>query len=290
MLSAARFEAQLAYHEPTVSIPFWDTVLDEPLTHRNDSVLWSSDLFGDSTGTVLTGPFAGKQNPAGLCSAVFGDVLQRGTRDEQDRSRHMLSNDLIQYSLLRHTTFSDVMAPATSFPTAQDASSVLETHHGGFHGYVGGSMGSVPCSPVDPIFWPWHASLDCLWEEFRTESQTSDRQTEFPVYPGMQAGYMPRAPMQPFNNFPNTWGLSDHFTTYRYSCAVRPTKYTCTLDDDCNSQYLFCHCGQCVSKIQERGSCNKFEGSNACYCKDARLTPLCSNGRCECSARPEGGV
>ena len=119
---------------------------------------------------------------------------------------------------------------------------------------------------------------------FRVEAQTTDPQTEWPVYPGLKEGYSANAPMHPFSNFPNVWGLSNHFTTYRYSCDRRPSKDTCTLDSDCNSRYLFCFCGKCASRVREGGSCvGMTDSDSACYCSDPEaFRPVCVNDVCQC--------
>jgi len=41
--------------------------------------------------------------------------------------------------------------------------SQLQGVHNGVHVWVGGSMGSVPTAPADPIFWMHHANIDRLW-------------------------------------------------------------------------------------------------------------------------------
>ena len=51
---------------------------------------------------------------------------------------------------LRSTTFS-------SFST------LLESIHGGVHGWVGGAMTAVPVAAFDPIFYAHHSMIDRLW-------------------------------------------------------------------------------------------------------------------------------
>jgi len=47
----------------------------------------------------------------------------------------------------------------------------LEGIHNGVHVWVGGSMGSIPTAPADPIFWMHHANIDRLWWQWQTSPQ-----------------------------------------------------------------------------------------------------------------------
>jgi tyrosinase len=52
----------------------------------------------------------------------------------------------------------------TSFATQ------LEGIHDLVHVWVGGTMGSIPTAPADPLFWMNHANVDCLWWQWQTSS------------------------------------------------------------------------------------------------------------------------
>ena len=49
--------------------------------------------------------------------------------------------------------------------------SQLQGIHNSVHVWVGGSMGSVPTAPADPIFWMHHANIDRLWWVWQTSPQ-----------------------------------------------------------------------------------------------------------------------
>jgi tyrosinase len=47
--------------------------------------------------------------------------------------------------------------------TFTNFTSSLQGIHNSVHVWVGGSMGSVPTAPADPIFWMHHCNIDRLW-------------------------------------------------------------------------------------------------------------------------------
>lgn len=55
--------------------------------------------------------------------------------------------------------------------TFTNFTSQLQGIHNGVHVWVGGSMGSVPTAPADPIFWMHHANIDRLWWQWQKSPQ-----------------------------------------------------------------------------------------------------------------------
>ena len=70
-------------------------------------------------------------------------------------------------------TSADLATIASNTPTAlaqtdfTNFTSLLQGIHNGVHVWVGGSMGSVPTAPADPIFWMHHCNIDRLWWQWQ---------------------------------------------------------------------------------------------------------------------------
>ena len=74
-------------------------------------------------------------------------------------------------------TSADLATTASNTPTAlsqtdfTNFTSQLQGIHNSVHVWVGGSMGSVPTAPADPIFWMHHANIDRLWWQWQKSPQ-----------------------------------------------------------------------------------------------------------------------
>jgi tyrosinase len=66
----------------------------------------------------------------------------------------------------------------TSFATQ------LEDIHNMVHVWVGGTMGSIPTAPADPVFWMHHANVDRLWWQWQQSPAGSGKN---PVLSGTDA-------------------------------------------------------------------------------------------------------
>ena len=71
-------------------------------------------------------------------------------------------------------TSADLALIASNTPNAlaqtdfTNFTSLLQGIHNSVHVWVGGSMGSVPTAPADPIFWMHHCNIDRLWWVWQT--------------------------------------------------------------------------------------------------------------------------
>jgi tyrosinase len=66
-------------------------------------------------------------------------------------------------------TLPDAAAVATAMAngTFNTFAPALEGIHNSGHVWVGGSMGSVPAAPADPVFWMHHCEIDRIWAEWQ---------------------------------------------------------------------------------------------------------------------------
>jgi tyrosinase len=83
--------------------------------------------------------------------------------------------------------------------------SQLQGIHNGVHVWVGGSMGSVPTAPTDPIFWMHHANIDRLWWQWHKSPQGAGKN---PILSGAAAVMDP---------WPNTEADTRDITTLGYN-------------------------------------------------------------------------
>jgi tyrosinase len=60
------------------------------------------------------------------------------------------------------------VASAMANATFNTFAQAVEGVHNSGHVWVGGSMGSVPTAPADPVFWMHHAEIDRIWAAWQT--------------------------------------------------------------------------------------------------------------------------
>lgn len=155
--------------DPELGIPWWDWLSDEAhedglpaafsdpeddtnslfrsevnlhpryidLIRTNPRLRSSLDLSDSQTPKTLRDP----RNPIGLPYATPPDFVQPPSTSEDWFNVDDVIDD----------------------PNFNSFSQRLENVHGGVHGWVGGSMFSVPTAAFDPIFWSHHSMIDNLW-------------------------------------------------------------------------------------------------------------------------------
>ncbi|VDK58265.1 unnamed protein product, partial [Anisakis simplex] len=266
-----RVEIALRLIDPEVSIPYWDNVMDNYLADPRDSILFSPIFEGeaDEFGDVVTGPYAYWRTVDGH-PAIIRHLGQEGNLWTEGDLQNMMSKTAIE-DMLHYT------APLQGCPMPVNLGA-LEFMHAYVHLWVGGHMRDPPTAANDPIFYPYHAFVDFLWELWRQTHQTAQaRETEYAMDIALceDPQHFSYAPMRPYYNLINLDGLSNMYTDQMYRYARRPG---CTETISCDSPYLFCNrrgaIPFCITKIKLYGNCAGFEGMDACF------NGVCMNGRC----------
>ncbi|CAB3405794.1 unnamed protein product [Caenorhabditis bovis] len=265
-----QFEIALQTEVPTVTLPYWDSTLDQGLPEESDSVLWTAELLGNGNGYVKTGPFANwdtnvlmpmSQVPVKKLYRFTGGRPQDRLMTPRDANWIITRKNFSQLTFCHDKTF--------------------ETMHGLSHVWVGGFMYVIRVSPNDPAFYMHHAFIDNLWEQFRQNSQTREERENQWKNCNKNHGY--DVQMKPFT-IQNRDGLSNQYTDEWYE--YEPVRH-CTPDSaTCDSQYLWCDSDlwRCRSKIVYGGNCTGYEGTQICY------NSVCSKGTCVVPPRIRTGT
>ncbi|KAK0425739.1 hypothetical protein QR680_009353 [Steinernema hermaphroditum] len=272
-----RMEIAIRQIDPTLALPYWDSVLDQNLPDARDSIMFSEEFMGttDAAGNVVTGAFGGWRTLQGRPNILRKVGAQANLFRESD----------VQF-VLQQMQVENVMAFSAPRQgcTVRTDWNVLEYTHGNVHIYVGGDMLDQSTSANDPIFWLHHSFVDLIWELWREQRQNRfDRENAYP--PDMQlcssANHFGSALMRPFEPWRNVDGLNNKYTDNMYSFAPRPT----CASGDCGSKYLFCDrshgAPRCAAKVKTGGNCGGFSGG-----EDVCFNGRCEAGRCVAGAQP----
>uniref|UniRef100_A0A913HEI6 Guanylate cyclase domain-containing protein n=1 Tax=Strongyloides stercoralis TaxID=6248 RepID=A0A913HEI6_STRER len=265
-----RFEIALKLVDPSISVPYWDSVMDNYLPNPADSISFSHLFFGESpqNGMLYNGPFVGFRTLEGL----------PGITRNLGREGHLFTEQNIQ-NVLSQTSIVNTLAYTAPLRGCmyQSYFGAIEYIHGAVHNWLGGTVLKISTSVNDPIFFQHHCFVDYIFEAWRqTRQNRMERENAYPpdIPQCMNSQHFSTSVMRPFNIL-NRDGLSNGYTDNLYSYAPRPT---CSFQNrNCGSQYLFCDprgSPHCVSKIKLGGLCTGFEGMDACY------GGICVNGRC----------
>ncbi|KAI6239594.1 hypothetical protein M3Y99_00549600 [Aphelenchoides fujianensis] len=247
------FLTALRNEVPGVSLPYWDSTIDEGLPQPSDSVVWTEELLGNGNGYVKTGPFRDwDTNVLMPLSPVPVKKLYRSTGGRsQDR---LLSPDDVNWIVTR-ANFSDLTF-------CHDKT--FESMHGLSHVWVGGFMFVIRVSPNDPTFYLHHSFIDYLWEQFRQNRQTRAQREREWARKICDSKHSFNEQMKPFN-LKNRDGLSNDYTDFWYE--YQPVRHCTPSQPYCDSKYYFCDnlAWKCRSKIQLGGNCTGFANMGICH-------------------------
>ena len=206
---------------PSVTIPYWDSTLDDPLLDPRSSILWTHEFFGRANGYVIDGPFADWNTPTGQLVRYFG-------------SGGTMMNWTYIYNVFRQNHLENITDPYAK------PENNIEDHHNQVHTWVGGHMAPPALAAFDPVFYLLHSFIDLLWEIFRglQERRGIDPTTDYPrnitEIPDGQRYDDPSG----FGTLLNRHGLSNVFTDNIYKYDRPPS---CTVQNpDCGSTNLRC--------------------------------------------------
>uniref|UniRef100_A0A914CMU8 Tyrosinase copper-binding domain-containing protein n=1 Tax=Acrobeloides nanus TaxID=290746 RepID=A0A914CMU8_9BILA len=271
-----RYEIALKEFDPTVSLPYWDSVLDQNLPNPLDSILWTDDFAGRTydIGYVNTGSFGDWKTIAVNNRDPVPDKtdpefqnynrILGGTKIKRlfNTTGQLFTEEIVQ-GILTNNSIHRILTS----PTAREGCSVkmrwtnelpysLEVAHGTIHNYIGGDFGNP------------------------TPEEQENSYPQPSIFCHTPAHYLSN-PMYPFydeNNLPlkNSDGLSNIYSEF-YQYEPRPMCNEFTLN--CGSKYLFCDRShgllRCASKIKLGGNCTGFtNGEDACF------RGHCENGVC----------
>lgn len=215
-----RYENALRQKVPDVTLPYFDSTMDEAMIDPTQSIIFSPQFLGNGNGLVTNGPFAYWQTPSGPLIRNIGNP--GGSLFSKDEIRTFLSR----------TRNAEILEPGASNTFN------LENAHGDVHTWLGGQMEPMETSAFDPIFYMHHAFVDYVWEIFRGNQRRRgiDPTQDYPQDYGSET----HAPFTRtgFGNLVNGFGMSDMFTSEVYTYEPNPS---CSFNSpSCGSNYLTC--------------------------------------------------
>ncbi|EFO26758.1 hypothetical protein LOAG_01721 [Loa loa] len=268
-----RLEIALRLIDPDISLPYWDSTLENAIPESTDTILFSKELMGenDKYGNIINGFISHWTTPEG----------RHITRHLGQEGRPLNEDDI--QAVMRHSDVIGVLAytapqPGCRYPTDWTS---LEYSHANALVWVGGDMFHQTTSANDPLFFLHHVFVDSIWEYWRQHRQSRDaRSKSYPPDLSECSGenHFAQNPMRPFEPLRNIDGIGNGYNERLYRYAPRPA---CPRgqDQECGSEFLFCDLShgyaRCSTKIRLGGNCNSYtHQENSCY------SGFCLSGRC----------
>lgn len=221
-----------------MTLPYWDSSLDFDMSDPIQSIVWSSQFFGNGDGVVTTGPFMNWVVEGG--GLLTRNIASFGTSLMQKRLMDNIINPNNNIRFHWQITVWYGQRPWLR-------QNVLERQHDGVHAWVGGLMRGLSTAAQDPVFFFHHCFIDYVWEQFRMKQRNIGIDSSNDYLPDFYLRDRPthfrNRVMDGFPDYTNIAGYDDRFTRDIYNYERTPT---CP---DCSSPYLFCDFarGVCVS-------------------------------------------
>ncbi|KAJ8302701.1 hypothetical protein KUTeg_019097 [Tegillarca granosa] len=215
-------ENALRQIEPDVTLPYWDTGLDSFMLlsdlQPTDSVLWTSDLFGNGDGEVITGPFQNWSTATGMLIRNYGRLKDPGF------------NNFVIEKILTKLHLEDIS------PLTADVEFDLMSLHGPPHNWVGGQMSGINTAAYEPVFFFYHCFIDFVFEQWQRKAKAAGVDVEN-EWPANAKGAHVKGSTFGFGSFTNIQGMSNYFTTCVFKYEDQPS---CSNGKSCDSEFLSC--------------------------------------------------
>lgn len=153
--------------DPTVTLPYWDSLLDQYMDDSASSLMFSPQFMGNGNGEVTSGPAANWQTETGPLRRNVG-----------------VEGELYLYEEIQNITTRTRFVEICGM-TRDMENHGLEFHHGDIHLWVGGNMAELNTAADDPLFWMHHANVDRIWELQRQNALRAgvDIDNDYPTNP-----------------------------------------------------------------------------------------------------------
>ncbi|VDK68509.1 unnamed protein product [Litomosoides sigmodontis] len=296
-----RLEIALRLVDPDVSLPYWDSTLENAIPESTDTILFSKDLMGenDKDGTIINGFISHWTTPEGRhirrlpkkegrplnendIQAVMqhSDVIGVLAYTAPQSVIFLISSNFTQTILMTAITdlLTVVKKQGCKYPTDWTS---LEYTHANALVWIGGDMFNQTSSANDPLFFLHHAFVDSIWEHWRQHRQSREARSRSypPDLPECSSeNHFVQNLMRPFEPLRNIDGISNDYNERLYRYAPRPACHG-SQERQCGSEFLFCDLShgyaRCSTKIRSGGNCDNYtHHENPCY------NGFCLSGRC----------
>lgn len=148
-------------------IPYWDTTPDEAMERPQESCVWSDKYFGNRYGLVTTGIMRNLPSPIPVIRNINADGWLISHKDVK---MAMSKRNLHEFTEI---------SPCKQRHRYRYS---WECFHKGIHRWIDGTIGPSNTTTFDPIFYPIHAFVDKIFEQFRQKliSKGIDPEKSYP--------------------------------------------------------------------------------------------------------------